>query len=362
MPVQLPVQRKTDQLNVAPTAGSTTRSIIDHIPLKLVLWLASPYLAGETFTSAIDKAHELYKKTRFTGTIDILGEDCTSDADCDAFVRAYKNTIDAVAARPLPVSRESEQLTVSFKPSMFSVIVPTDERPDRNQLLAQAYDRMQEVVAYAKQRNVKMTLEAEDHRWTDFHIDSYFSLVKAGYTNLGTVLQARLFRTKDDLKRFNEAHRVRMVIGIYNEPASIALTEKPKMKEALVDYAAELAARGVYLEIATHDADCIRNFVERVAIPQRIPATRWETQFLLGVPRKDIQEPLASGQYFMAFADKVSGKSLEYLSDIARSGVPVRMYLPYGKDAVAAPYCRRRLKANPNMIGYGIKNFLGLQK
>lgn len=366
MTVQLPVKAQTESGNVAPSAGSSANSIVDYIPLKLVLWLAAPYTAGETYNSAIKKAHELYKKNRFTGTIDILGEDCSSDADCDNFVKAYKNTIDAVAANPLPVSRREEQLTISFKPSMFSPMIPTEDRPDRAKVLAKAYDRMQEVVGYAKQRNINMTLEAEDYRWADFHLNSYFSLVKEGYTNLGTVIQSRLFRTKEDLKRFDDSHRVRMVIGIYNEPASIALTEKPQMKKVLVDYCAELAARGSYIELATHDEDCIRDFVERVAIPQRLPHTRWENQMLLGVPRLDLQQALASGKYFADIANSGSrvatgAKAIEYLSDMARTGIIERMYLPYGKDAVAAPYCKRRLKANPNMALFGIKNFFHIK-
>jgi proline dehydrogenase len=366
MPVQLPVKRQTELDNVAPTAGSASNSIVDYIPLKLVLWLASPYVAGETYQSAIDKGHELYKKNRFTGTIDILGEDCSSDRDCDLFVDAYKATIDAVAARPLPVSRPAEQLTISFKPSMFSPIVPTENRADRIAVLGRAYDRMEEVVAYAKERGINMTLEAEDHRWADFHLDSYFQLVKAGYSNLGTVIQSRLFRTKEDIKRFDDSHRVRMVIGIYNEPASIALTDKAQMKTLLVDYAAEIAARGSYIELATHDAGCIADFVERVAIPQRLPNTRWENQMLLGVPRIELQQSLASGKYFADLANNGSKststtKAIEYLSDMARTGVPVRMYLPYGKDAVAAPYCKRRLRANPNMMLFGIKNFLHIK-
>jgi len=367
MSVQSPVKRPIDLENVAPTAGSTAKSIVDFIPLKLVLWLASPYLAGESFDSAINKAHELYRTNRFTGTIDILGEDCTSDADCDAFVEAYKRTIDAVAARPLPVSRTQEQLTISFKPSMFSVIVPTDSsRSDRNKLLADAFDRIQEVVAYAKLKNIRMTLEAEDHRWADFHLDTYFKLLKQGNTNLGTVIQSRLFRTKDDLRRFDESSRVRMVIGIYNEPASLALTQKPEMKKVLVDYAQELAARGTYIELATHDADCIADFVTRVAIPQKLSHDRWENQMLLGVPRLEVQQALASGKYFADLANSgqlgtTSTAAIEYLSDMARTGVPVRMYLPYGKDAVAAPYCKRRLKANPNMMLFGIKNFLHIK-
>ena len=53
--------------------------------------------------------------------------------------------------------------------------------------------------------------------------------------------------------------------------------------------------------------------------------------------------------------------SVEQLAELARSGVLVRMYLPYGKEDVAGPYCKRRLQANPNMISYGIKNLLHIK-
>lgn len=361
MPVQLPVRNPIELPKVDGPTANAHKSIVDSIPLKLVLFLAAPYLAGQTAQGAVNRAHQLYRESRFTATIDILGEDCTADSDCDAFVKAYLQVIDLVAANQLPTQRPEEQMTISFKPSMFSVCLPTAQVPERDRYLAEAFGRMQKVVAYAKERNVKMTLEAEDHNWTDFHLDTYFALINAGFTNLGTVIQSRLFRTKQDLKRFDERCRVRMVIGIYNEPAEIAHTEKPIMKELLVDYAAELAACGTYLEIATHDTDCVAQFFQRVAIPQQLPSNKFEIQMLLGVPRKDVQQGLVSGRYFNDMAQNATSKAADYLSDLARTGVPVRMYLPFGKDKVAGPYCKRRLKANPNMALYGIKNLLHLR-
>lgn len=335
--------------------------MLDSLPIPLVLWLAAPYLAGKTAEDAIKKAHQVYRQSRFSSTIDILGEDCTKDSDCDHFVEAYKRVVDLVSSSPVPCHRPEEQMSISFKPSMFSTVVPTDKGADTNARLIDAYNRIKSIVDYGKQKNVRMTIEAEDHRWADFHLDTYFSLLDAGYTNLGTVLQSRLIRTKNDLKRFDERSRVRMVIGIYNEPADIALTEKPQMKKILLEYAAELAARGTYVEIATHDTDCVRNFIERVAIPQKLPVNKWEVQMLLGVPRKQLQEALVSGKYFGQLAETANSNSLEYLSDLARTGVLVRMYLPFGKDAVAGPYCKRRLKANPNMVAYGFKNFFHIK-
>src|SRR5262249_52890086 len=145
------------------------------------------------------------------------------------------------------------------------------------------------------------------------------------------------------------------------EAADIAETNKTVMKERLIDYASELAARGTYIELATHDETVLKNFFQRVAIPQRLGADRFEVQMLLSVPRKDVQQSLVDGSYFAALAQNAPSNQLDYLGDLARTGAVVRMYLPYGKDAVAGPYCKRRLKGNPHMISYGIKNFLNLR-
>lgn len=362
MTVKLPVkdQSQPKELNVAPTAGSNKPNIVDSIPLPLVLLLAGPYLAGKNKDDAIKKAHALYKESRFSSTIDILGEDCTKDADCDHFVEAYKAVIDLIHAKPIQCQRAEQQISVSFKPSMFATVVPAEAEPGDSRLI-DAYRRIRTIVDYGKQKGIRMTLEAEDHRWADFQLDTYFALLNEGYTNLGTVLQSRLFRTKTDLKRFDERCRVRMVIGIYNEPAAIALTDKSEMKQTLIDYASELAARGTYLEIASHDTDCVNSFFKQVAIPQRLPTNKFEVQMLLGVPRKDFQQSLVSGSYFKEQAETAHSSNLDWFADMARSGVLVRMYLPFGKDAVAGPYCKRRLKANPNMISYGIKNFFHIK-
>ncbi len=371
MPVKSPVETTTvsgtssssesKAKELAVTAGSQKPSIVDTIPLPLVLMLAAPYLAGKTADSAITRAHKVFKDSRFTSTIDILGEDATTDADCDGYVLQYERLIDMVASAPLPVSRPQEQMTVSMKPSMFSTVYPPAAVGPGAAELDKAFERIKRVTHYAKSKNVAMTLEAEDHNWADFHLETYFTLIEEGYTNLGTVLQARLFRTKQDVKRFDERMRVRMVIGIYNEPKEVAYTEKPIMKEFLIDYAGDLLKRGTYVELATHDADCLGKFFHQIAIPQRVPASCFETQFLLGVPRQKLEEGLVSGKYFIDLATEAGTRDAEYLSELARTGIPVRMYLPFGSDKVAGPYCKRRLKANPNMMAYGIKNLLHIQ-
>lgn len=329
-------------------------SVVDALPLSLVLWLARPYLAGQTADQAIKLAHEIYNRDHFVSTIDILGEESRTEEDCDKAVAAYRQLIDGIAANPLTVSgpfAANAQVTISIKPSMFTVLTDLDR----------GYERIEALVAYGQSKQLKMTLEAEDHRWTDFHLDTYISLINKGYTNLGTVLQSRLFRTREDVKRFDERMRVRMVIGIYQEPAEIAQTQKAIMKSLLVEYARELLARGTYVEVATHDEHCVDKFVTEAVLPVKASATQFESQFLLGVPRKELESDLTTGVFFKKLLSKKTAlkeSDREHLEKLAESGQLVRLYLPYGENKLSAAYCKRRLKANPNMMLFGIKNLL----
>src|SRR5271168_4107393 len=96
------------------------RSLIDYLPVRLVVLLASPYLAGKDYVGALAKGHEVFGENHFCGTLDILGEDSASTFDCDQYVEKYFQLIDAVAADPIHSSFDREKLTISMKPSMFS--------------------------------------------------------------------------------------------------------------------------------------------------------------------------------------------------------------------------------------------------
>jgi len=352
MPVEAPEKRKHKLSSLPKTPQARTKAkpnnmnLIDKIPVDLVLFMASPYIAGERPKEAIEMAHKLFEKYGYTSTLDILGEDMTSDADCDASVQNYIALASAIAANPLPVSSDEhrKQLTISLKPSMFSTISPGQEGCEP--ALARAFARIEKITAYAKELNINVTLEAEDYRWTDFQLNTYFDLLKKGYSNLGTVLQTRLFRTEKDLSRFDadlKGKRVRLVIGIYNESQNIAHTDKEVMKGLMVKYAGMLLAKGVYVEFATHDESCVSAFINKFVAPGMISPDRFETQFLHGVPRDTLQKSLNDGTFYNS------------------NPILVRKYLPFGPGKVAGAYCRRRLKENPNMIGYGIKNLFKLQ-
>jgi proline dehydrogenase len=323
-----------------------------------VLFLAKPYLAGQSKEKALLLARSLYEQEHFSVTLDILGEDAQNDDDCDASLEHYKSLIKLLAQQPFTTQEKRQQPTVSFKPSMFSTKAPQGNLIFSKEL-DKAYNRIESLVDYAGQHQVNVTLEAEDHRWTDFQLAAYFSLIEGGYKNLGTVLQTRLFRTAKDLERFDHRMRTRLVIGIYNEPAQIAHAQKPQMKNLLLEYSKKLLAQGTYVEMATHDTQCLERFLKEVVIPNNIASEQFETQYLHGVPRKQFQRNLVSG----AKMDELKTKlPVAFQQSREKSEILVRMYLPFGEGPVAGAYCRRRLKENPNMAIYGLKNLLGLNK
>jgi proline dehydrogenase len=336
------------------------KTAVDYFPTGLVLSLAKPYLAGQSAQEALAIAHNNFSQNQYTGTLDILGEDAQNDVDCEDSVQHYINLVDSISANPLPVNAVREQLSVSFKPSMFSTMAP-GAASATSKALDDAFDRIMRVVDYGAKHNIRMTLEAEDHRWTNFQLEAYFALINAGYANLGTVLQTRLFRTAKDLQRFDSRMRVRLVIGIYNEPAQIAHTDKTVMKQLVVQYAQDLLSKGVYTEIASHDLKLIDNFYETVVIPNRLSPYNFEHQFLQGVPRAKLERELVSGKYFEKFKQRNEQSDIPFIEQLQKAGSLVRMYLPFGSARVSGAYCRRRLIENPNMIIFGMKNFLGIQ-
>ena len=53
------------------TRQSKLHSIFDTIPIPLVLFLAKPYLAGETAQDALELAQKLFREEQFSSTLEI---------------------------------------------------------------------------------------------------------------------------------------------------------------------------------------------------------------------------------------------------------------------------------------------------
>ena len=189
-------------------------------------------------------------------------------------------------------------------------------------------------MARAAEQEIKVTLDMEDHNYTDMTLD-IFRALKKDHPTFGAVLQSRLFRTDDDIKSLRGLNaRIRICIGIYNEPKEVALQSKPEMKKKMLEQVEVLFKEGHYPEIASHD-EAVINEALNIADRLNMKKDRYEVQMLMGVPKQVFQD------------------------ELVRNNILVRLYVPFAeKWKFAIAYCKRRLAANPAMAAYIIKNIL----
>lgn len=322
-------------------------SLVKMMPDGFIKVFAKPYIGGDSENKVIETSKEIYKSDKFLSTLDALGEDVKSTGDINTFVNIYLDLVRTVS-KLHEFPDNYTQPSISLKPSCFIIVEknPDGSLNEKKMDWDGCYENIYKICSYAKEQDVRVTVEMEDRHWTDFTLDTYFKLLDSGLDNVGTVLQTRLFRSKEDIKRFDSRSRVRLVIGIYNEPPSAALTEKNAMKDLMVEFAEILFDKGAFVEFATHDEEYIERFLRQVVIAKNISTDRFEVQMLLGVPREKLQKDLVSGDYL---------KKLGYTGD--NSKVNFRLYLPFALNwENALAYCRRRLIENSNIVLYSLKN------
>ncbi len=300
------------------------------LPGPLVKVFARPYVAGASLKEALAAVDKLQEK-QLLSTMDLLWEDIHRQDEVDAVIKVYQQMIEACAQRPGPT-----RPTVSLKPSSYTT------RPLQRGEGMDAAGSREAILSFAEEARKKelgLTIDMEDHHWTEWTLRLLQEIWAGGGFHVGAVLQTRLDRTREDLERIPPEARVRLVIGIYNEPEEIATTDKAEMKARLLQYAGILLKKGCFVEFATHDEPIIHRFLEEVVPQAGVDASRFEVQMLYGVPRDKIQQQLVHGK-------------------IGEVGpVSVRLYVPFATDwSLATAYCKRRLIENPQMATAVLKN------
>jgi proline dehydrogenase len=135
-------------------------------------------------------------------------------------------------------------------------------------------------------------------------------------------LQAYLRRTRDDVRELLPlTPKVRLVKGIWIEPAVVAYSDYDAIRESYVGLLDELLGGGAFVAIASHDEWIPWQALDLIDRHER-GADAYEFQMLLGV-RAHLGDAL-----------------------VAR-GHHVRVYVPYGEDWYA--YSVRRFKENPRL-------------
>ena len=284
--------------------------------MKLPFFLAKRFVAGESFTHSLPAIRELTGKGLFV-TLDLLGEYVT---DKEVAIQAKDSYIQLV--KVVDESRNfEEEASISIKLSMMGQKIDTQF----------CLDNLHQLLTVAKAHNVFVRLDMEGSDITESTLSLFGTVYQEFPDHVGTVLQAYLKRTKqdvDDMCALNA--RVRICKGAYKEPPDLAYQDMPTIRRHYLTYAKQLIQDARYPGIATHD-DQLINAVKTYVTEQQIPKDRFEFQMLYGI-RPETQ--------------------LKILDE----GYNMRIYIPFGTQWL--PYFTRRLQERKENIWFVLKNLM----
>lgn len=270
---------------------------------------ASRFVAGETIAQAVEVIKQLNKKG-LAVTVDYLGEFVDNEKEANEMAN---HCIEAIEA----IGREKLNSQLSLKMTSMGLDI-SDELVMRN---------MRRILDTAKQHGVFVTIDMEDYSRCQKTLD-IFKQLKKEYDNVGTVLQAYLYRTVSDIEDLKDYHpNLRLVKGAYKESPEVAFPNKKDVDENFKKIIKMHLLNGNYTAVATHD-DAIIEYTKQLVKEYNIPNSQFEFQMLYGI-RPERQEQLA------------------------REGYTMRVYVPYGTDWYG--YFMRRLAERPANVAFVLK-------
>jgi proline dehydrogenase len=284
---------------------------ITLLPKAIVQLFAGKYVAGESHKTALAVVKSLNDQG-LSATIDILGEHVQDITEANQITSEYIDLYDEIAENQLDCN-------ISIKPSHIGLDLGENQFLDNLQLLidkAMTYENF-------------LRIDMESSLVTDTTIKAYTQMLKRSKA-VGTVFQAYLFRTLDDIKKVQSNHlNFRLCKGIYKESEDISIQDRKHINENYLKILRYAFTANNYVGIATHDIDLLKNIYSLIE-ELNVSPNQFEFQVLYGVP--------------------MSG----WLEKHLENGYKVRVYVPFGPDWY--DYSIRRLKENPNITGYVIKN------
>jgi proline dehydrogenase len=268
---------------------------------------AARFVAGETLDDCVRVLRRLNDQGLYANTT-LLGEGVLEPGQTEQVVAAYEQVIDRIAAEGL-------RANVALKLTHLGLEI--DEEL--------AYANLQRLL----RKGSFIRIDMEQSQFVDATLRIYRRVRADGLDNVGTVLQAYLYRTPEDLEPLLPlAPNLRLVKGAYLEPASIAYPRKADVDAVYARLAERLLTGTGHVAIATHDEALVEHTI-RFAESHGVPRDRFEFQMLYGV-RPQLQ------------------------LDLVGRGFKVLVATPYGPEWY--PYLMRRLGERPANLLFFVRN------
>jgi len=276
--------------------------------MKLPFVFAKRFVAAETFNATIPKIKAINQKG-IKVTLDLLGENVTSQSTADETVDTYIGLLNKISQAGL-------KSTISVKLTMMGLDIDP----------GYCKENLFKLLDEAKKLNSFVRIDMEGSDYTQQTIDIFKEAHQKYSSNVvGIVIQAYLHRTKDDITELAEMNAdVRLCKGAYNEPDLIALQKMSDIREAFKAYAKTLISKTSFPRIATHDDELV-NWIKEFVENNKIPKDRFEFQMLYGLREETMEE-------------------------LVTEGYKARIYVPYG--TMWFPYFKRRLMERKENIWF----------
>lgn len=284
---------------------------LNHMAENYGLALGAKNVVGGTNTEEMVAHVKALNEAGLGVTVDRLGEFVTDKRVALDFKEEILGVIEAIHKNQLNAH-------ISVKPTQLGLGVDKDF----------CFENLREIVHAAAAYDIFVNFDMEDYPNVQSTYD-IINILKRDYNNIGTVIQAYLFRAEADTDKYKDT-RMRIVKGAYKEPAEVALQDKSEIDENYKRLIQHHLLHGDYTSIATHDHNIINDTIEFIE-KHNIPKEKYEFQMLYGF-RKD------------------------YQLELAKKGYNVCTYVPFGTDWYG--YFMRRLAERPQNINLVAKQAL----
>ena len=291
--------------------NTSIAKIMPYFPKWLVKPFANPYVAGENIVE-VTKTIKSLNQQGYKSTVDILGEFVEDEKRASEVLKSYSELVETIA-------KEQMDSTISVKLTHLGLGIKSKI----------AQKNFSKLIKVGKENRVGITIDMENSPYTSEILRIYKESLEI-FDEIGTVIQAYLFRSLNDLKALDSNKlKLRICKGIYNEPKDISFQSKIDINKNFLELSKYLLRGKGYACLATHDLELINSIEDFIQL-NKIDKSKFEFQALHGVPIK------------------------EKLNELKNKGYNVRIYVPYGPEWFE--YSIRRIKENPKIVSYILKN------
>ncbi len=274
------------------------------------------YTAGPRVEDAILKRARLSGKG-IASIANILGEHDQDPATVGITMEQYLGLISGISE-----AKGLKRPAISLKPTQFGLDHTLEKRARADE--SEVEERMLSIARRAADDGIFVWYDMENHNTTDFTLGLYRKSLSLGLAG-GVALQANMRRSHDDLqdlltlsRRLPSRVHVRLIRGIYNEPAKIAYQGRTEMHASFARLIKAAFEEGkLAVSVGTHHPDQI---IRTLDMSRRFAGKLYDVQFLLGAAAR-----------LPAFLSKI--------------GIECAYYVPAGPRFL--DYGLRRLKENP---------------